>query len=67
MSDLKKLIEGLDERKKAKVSKKRSKASHYPTPGLVTTEILLLDMGMPRCDKKTALSALQAIKDGLKK
>lgn len=65
MSDITKLIDGLDERKAKE--KAKTKRSQFTTPGPMATEIMLLNMETPKGDASLAKSHLNAIKGLLKK
>lgn len=62
---MRKLIQGLDRRKKEMATK--VKESNYPTPGLMATEIMLNEAQVERSDPKLAKSYLNAIREALKK
>ena len=65
MSDLDWITKELDQRKAA--IKTKAKQSHYPTPGLITTEIAMKHAECVKADPKLAKSHLTAIKANLEK
>lgn len=59
-NDIRPLIENLDNRKAQR------KESHYPTPGPITTDIMMKETQVVKSSKDTAKSYLDAIKEELK-